>query len=95
MVLTIEHGEHFLVKRVEKILHHQFEIDLAFAVIPFQLFKEVGEEISVLFVDNAIRGFEHIVKVFLRSEKKCRKKVCNNGMNNTSTKHKKPVNKIC
>uniref|UniRef100_A0A8D8U748 Uncharacterized protein n=1 Tax=Cacopsylla melanoneura TaxID=428564 RepID=A0A8D8U748_9HEMI len=61
-VLGIEHGEHLLVEDAEEIVHHFYQIDISLGEVFLQLFKQVGKQERVLFVDDAVRSLEHVVE---------------------------------
>lgn len=64
--LGVQHAEHALVEGTEEVVHGLFEIDLALRIIVLQVTEQIGEDLAVLLVQNAVRALEHVVKVTLR-----------------------------
>lgn len=64
--MGVQDGKHSLVEGREKMIHGFFQVEFAASVVIFQVAEEVGKDFAVLFVENAISPFEHVVKIAFR-----------------------------
>lgn len=76
LVLHVEHGEHLLVQHVEEVVERLGQIDLAARVVALQFDEQIAEHVRILFVDDAVGSFEHIVELLFRFGEELHEEVC-------------------
>jgi len=78
-ILGVQHGEHFLVQRVEELVHDLQQIHATVGEVRFQLLEEIREDIRISLVDDAVCANEHTIELGSRlfqqgGEDICRRK---------------------
>ena len=74
--LGVEDGEHALVEGGEEVIHGFLQVQFAARVVLLQVAEQVGEHFAVLLVQNAVRPFEHVVKVAFRVLQQLLEEIC-------------------
>jgi hypothetical protein len=69
--VAIDDGEHFLVKLIEKFIHHVGEIQFASQEVSLKLDKQIAEHIRVLLVNHSVSLLEHLMEAVSRLRKEC------------------------
>ena len=67
LVLGVENREHPLVEGGEEMVEGRFQVEVSLLVVVFQVLEEVGEDVGVLDVDDAVGLPEKTVEVQLGS----------------------------
>ena len=66
-VLGVEHSEHSLIKLGKEFPQSLLQVNVSVFVIILEIFEEVGKDIRISFVQNAISFLEHVVEVSFRA----------------------------
>lgn len=64
--LGIQNGEHALIQGCKEMIHGFFQIEFTACVVVFQIAEEIGKDFAILFVQDAVCSFKHVVKVSFR-----------------------------
>lgn len=62
LVLGVDDDEHALVEDAEEGVHHVGEFRLTLVVVFFEFVEEIGEDVRVLEVDDAVGFLEHAME---------------------------------